>query len=398
MKIAIYADTFPPNAGGVSAAHEQLARLLEEENEVRRFAFNDSRPNEPAGIYRACGAGWRGLFLEWGLRTFIRRYDRGRVVCCASIARAVVGARRLRRRLRLFGPDILIVSDNHLPLLGWTPPPPSKVIWVAHHNYARFRNQPLVNGPCDYDCFLAHRLERRAVRKAHYAVFPSKYMERVFRETLGPSPGGRVIPNVFLSPPASPDSRSSMRARLGLSENQVLVYMPSGATDIKGSRYVPGIIQRLSCQYPGVAFYVSGPVSGETAWELSHMASAVRVITPGRLDYAENLRYVAACDLALSPALVENYSCALLEAQSLGLPCVSFDVGGNREILAEAESGYVVPYLDVNALCLAAESLLSSRPLLERLRQGALRRAAEISDVGRIKEAWRQVIATLASD
>jgi len=189
-----------------------------------------------------------------------------------------------------------------------------------------------------------------------------------------------------------------MRARLGLSENQVLVYMPSGATDIKGSRYVPGIIQRLSCQYPGVAFYVSGPVSGETAWELSHMASAVRVITPGRLDYAENLRYVAACDLALSPALVENYSCALLEAQSLGLPCVSFDVGGNREILAEAESGYVVPYLDVNALCLAAESLLSSRPLLERLRQGALRRAAEISDVGRIKEAWRQVIATLASD
>lgn len=395
MKIAVYADTFPPNAGGISAAHEELARLLEADHDVRRFAFNDRRRGEPAGVHRASGAGWQGMLLEWGIRVFIRRYDKGKVLYCSAIARAIAGVRRLRRRLHAFDPGAIIVSDNYVPLLGLVPPPHSKVVWMAHQNYSRFQGQPLVGGPCYYDCFLAHRLELRAIRKADYAVFTSRYIEGVSRATFGPAPKGVVIPNTFVCPPGAAEARERARREMGLRDGDLLVYFPSGATKIKGGRYVPSIIQRLAHAHPGIACYISDSVGEETEWELQRMGGKARIIAPGREDYAQHLRRVAASDLAVSPALLENYSSALLAAQFMGVPCAVFDVGANKEIIAEGESGFVVPYLDVNALCNAAGAILSDPSLRERLSQGARRRASEICDVARIKEAWRQVLAGL---
>gem|GEM_PF-2318897 len=45
----------------------------------------------------------------------------------------------------------------------------------------------------------------------------------------------------------------------------------------------------------------------------------------------------------------EALSLALLEAGASSLPAIAFDVGGNAEAIVDAESGYVIPFGDVNA-------------------------------------------------
>jgi len=39
------------------------------------------------------------------------------------------------------------------------------------------------------------------------------------------------------------------------------------------------------------------------------------------------------CFIGISPNLEENFSNAILEAQTSGVPFVSFDTGGNKEIV-----------------------------------------------------------------
>ncbi|NBR14008.1 MAG: glycosyltransferase, partial [Crocinitomicaceae bacterium] len=51
----------------------------------------------------------------------------------------------------------------------------------------------------------------------------------------------------------------------------------------------------------------------------------------------------------------EGTPVSLIEAQACNIPIVSTDVGGVRDIVAENETGYIVPKNDVNAF---AEKLL----------------------------------------
>ncbi len=51
---------------------------------------------------------------------------------------------------------------------------------------------------------------------------------------------------------------------------------------------------------------------------------------------------------------------AIIEALALGVPVVAFDTGGNREIISHGESGWIVPYLDVDALVARAFELLQN--------------------------------------
>ena len=47
----------------------------------------------------------------------------------------------------------------------------------------------------------------------------------------------------------------------------------------------------------------------------------------------------------------------LLEAMLCGLPVIAFNVSSNSEIVADGETGYLVPAYDIDKLCEAVERL-----------------------------------------
>lgn len=84
--------------------------------------------------------------------------------------------------------------------------------------------------------------------------------------------------------------------------------------------------------------------------------------------------YVAAADLFVCPSLFEGANNALMEALSLGTPCISTDCpSGARDILEDGKLGALVPMHDPNALAAAMQSTLAHPPDRARLRASAER-------------------------
>jgi glycosyltransferase involved in cell wall biosynthesis len=78
------------------------------------------------------------------------------------------------------------------------------------------------------------------------------------------------------------------------------------------------------------------------------------------VSYRDNMAIVKACSFGVSPTLIENFSMALLEASFCGVPMVSFDVGGNADVVSDGRNGVLVPALDIEALVNAACRLLDA--------------------------------------
>ena len=80
----------------------------------------------------------------------------------------------------------------------------------------------------------------------------------------------------------------------------------------------------------------------------------------------EALPAVASADigvLATAPPYAEGCSNSIMEYMALGLPVVCSDSGGNREIVDDGNTGFVIPPTDVDALVRALQRLGSDAEL-----------------------------------
>jgi glycosyltransferase involved in cell wall biosynthesis len=391
-RIAILAETFPPAGGGVPAAHYGLYELLKVNHTVKLFAFADGRLSDDV-VIRSDGLAVAKRGAAMLAAAYVRRFDRaGGSFESQRIAATIPAILELNRKLAKFQPDFIFVPDFAAPGLALKRPSGAKLIWMAHHNYRRFENIPVLPNPGWYDTYLAHRLERRALRKFDYAIFPSRYMEQVFRETLDATMPGCVIPHAIPERTPSSQSRAATRQKLRLPEDSVLVYIPSGGTPAKGERYVFEITRRLLAAYHPVYFFVSGPIDSRLRAELLNSIPPDRLILPGTISLSDNLDFTDAADVAVSPTLVENFSCALLEAQAFGVPCVTFDTGGNKELVRDGETGYVVPYLDLETLIARSIELIVDPILRGRMSANARKHAAEQSDAQNLRMRYEDVM------
>ena len=93
------------------------------------------------------------------------------------------------------------------------------------------------------------------------------------------------------------------------------------------------------------------------------------------LGYQQNpYKYMSKADLFVSSSDVEGFGIALAEAIVLGLPVISTETDGPREILGHGEYGMLIPFGD-DDMRDAIEKVVSDRALLEDLRnKSALRR------------------------
>lgn len=99
----------------------------------------------------------------------------------------------------------------------------------------------------------------------------------------------------------------------------------------------------------------------------------------GRFAQREVFDHLRGMNVYVQSSAFEGLPNALLEAATLGLPLVATAVGGMRELLADGETGLLVPHGEPARLAEAITRVLSDPALAQHLSQGALRLADELS-------------------
>lgn len=81
--------------------------------------------------------------------------------------------------------------------------------------------------------------------------------------------------------------------------------------------------------------------------------------------------YIAAFDLAVLTSETEGCSNSILEAMASGKPVVATDVGGNRELVDDGETGFLVPMEDDEGVARAAVTILKDPELARSMGERA---------------------------
>lgn len=155
------------------------------------------------------------------------------------------------------------------------------------------------------------------------------------------------------------------------------------------------VAHRILQHYPEARFIIAG----EEDVEHPDAVSAEWVDNQKGVEYFGRLGDVAPllaeADVLLFPSYREGVPRVVLEAAAMGLPTVGFQVPGVREVVMDAQTGYLVADRDVDALTDRVVQLLEDESLRLGMGRRARKMVEESFDVSAIEEQYFQVYRDL---
>jgi glycosyltransferase involved in cell wall biosynthesis len=199
----------------------------------------------------------------------------------------------------------------------------------------------------------------------------------VSRERLDPQ-RVQVIHNGIACDAPFEGARLRVRQGLGLDAGHLVVGTGANLNrPIKGGKYLVEAIPLVVQEVPNVRFVVVG--LGNEIDELKRQAESLGV--SNHLIFAgfrKNISdFYAAMDVSALTSLSEGLSITILESMSHGLPVVATAVGGNPEVVADGQTGFLVPPKDPQAFASRVIALLQDSALRRRMGEAGRRRIEE---------------------
>lgn len=286
--------------------------------------------------------------------------DAGISVAALDLPRSLSGAAqggRLARAIRKGAPDIVQTWMYHSDLLGGLAARltgSAPVIWNLRQS----------NFDPDQTKRLTLVTARAAAKLSPYipwAIVCGSYAAREVHSGLGYDASKMlVIANGFDSDHFKPsaDSRGAFRAKLGESENSLLIGLPARYHPQKDHGTFLRAAAEVARRVPSSRFVIFGDRVNEENSELFRLISdlglsdRVRAIGP----LADPREAYCAMDIAVSSsAFGEGTPNVIGEAMSCAVPCIATDVGDSRRLIGA--TGIMVPPSQPQALAQAIETL-----------------------------------------
>jgi glycosyltransferase involved in cell wall biosynthesis len=176
----------------------------------------------------------------------------------------------------------------------------------------------------------------------------------------------------------TPDDQA-IRQMIGIPNGAMLVGTIANLFPRKGYevmlRALPAIIRKV----PTVHYVIVGSDEGNYADRLKRLARelkiADRVHIIGFQDPVQPV--LASLDLYVHPALMEGFGIAVVEAMAMGKAVVATTTGGLPEVVAQGETGLLVPPGDIEALAATVVALLEDPVRREEMGRSGSARAHE---------------------
>jgi len=363
--------------------HNFRARLLDAVRSAGLAVSCTSPPGPYGAKLNAAGFDWQALPFDRGSR--------------AGMLRSLPRVRRALRGLFEDKQPALVHSFTLTSIL---------LTWLA---MPRALNAVRINAVTGMGfVFTGQSFRHRVLRSA---------LRPLLRRALGSGRAWTVVQN--------PTDRALVTREFGLSPDRVRLIPGSGvdvqrfapvARDRSGSGLRIGVLARLlhdkgirefveaaaqlAEHWPEARFLVAGdPDPGNPAAidadTLAAWQGLPNVEFTGHVDDVPS--FLNSLDLFVLPSYREGLSRSLIEAGASGLPLVTTDVPGCRDVVRDGEQGRVVPARDAQALADAIGALLDDPPLRQRMGQAARDRVVRAFSDETINEAtlalYREVLA-----
>jgi teichuronic acid biosynthesis glycosyltransferase TuaC len=188
-------------------------------------------------------------------------------------------------------------------------------------------------------------------------VFAVAEVLRALAVDLGADSGKvRVVGNGVDLEKFYPLPRDLARSELGIPIDSPTLISVGGLVERKGFHRVIECLPALAQRFPKLHYLVVGGGSAEGDESLAlhaqvdRLGLSDRVIFTGPLPPDQLRGPLSASDVFVLATRNEGWANVFLEAMACGLPVVTTDVGGNREVVCRQELGLVVPFGDSAAL------------------------------------------------
>lgn len=222
-------------------------------------------------------------------------------------------------------------------------------------------------------------------------------LERYIALGITPAHKMRFIPNGVDTHRYQPDARVRQQKRDELGLGSEFLWLAAGRlTEAKDFPNLLHAFVKVHQAQPMARLMIAG--QGELKEELHKLAaelglgSTVRWLGR-RSDLGDLMR---AADAYVMSSAWEGMPLVLLEATAIGLPVVATNVGGNREVVQDGQTGFLVPAKDSSALAQAMLKFMAL-PLPARAAMGQAGRAFILQhyDLERVMDQWEALYAEL---
>jgi len=197
--------------------------------------------------------------------------------------------------------------------------------------------------------WLFERRVRWALRRANGIIVTTPALADHVRSI---APTGRIalIPNsvntdLFAPAPEGPRPRHRLVAVGNL-------------TPVKNHRLLLEAVALL--RRPEIEVVIFGVGPEEAALRCLAAEKGIALDLPGTVPNETLPERLRSADIYLIPSLSEGHPKSLLEAMSVGMPCIGTDVKGIRDVLVHEQTGWLCP-LDPAALAAQIQAVLSNR-------------------------------------
>jgi glycosyltransferase involved in cell wall biosynthesis len=276
-------------------------------------------------------------------------------------------------RLALQRPAILHTHLVHADLLGLPAGAlarvPARV--STKHGFNEFRSRPVVAAA-----------DRAVARFAHAQIAISEGLARYLVETEGFPAGAFTVVHYGIEPGAEPPPppASPRLAAVGR------------LIPIKGFDVLLRAFAIARAEMPELTLEVAGagPLDAELRSAAPAGVTFLGRVSPVSEVYERNA-------IVVVPSRGEGFGMVALEAAERGRAAIVSDVGGLPEVVADAETGIVVPREDADALARAIVQLLGDQELVRAYGAAARRRALDQFSAEGAADGIDRVYRTLAS-
>lgn len=189
-------------------------------------------------------------------------------------------------------------------------------------------------------------------------------------------------------------SRAEILSELGFPNDALLVAACGELCWVKGGDLFVQLARSVCLRHPQACFVWIGGGAELHVKEFNHDVRVAGLDQRIRLTGAVNpsADYIGAADVFALTSREDAFPLVCLEAAALGKPIVCFEDAGGEPEFVEDDCGFVVPFLDVQAMVERVISLLGSSECRQKLGCAAKRKVTERHDIGM---AAQQVVEIL---